>query len=230
MSFTSFHRLLVRACFYPLACCTMLGAAFLGFRYFFTGQTTHGYFVWNTFLAWLPYLCSVVVLYLYESRSRRRWLMTVLGATWLAFFPNAPYLVTDFVHFDASRSFAWWYDVGLMLTFAWTGCFLAIVSLRIMQEIVRSKLGRVAGWTFVCSAIALSGVGIYMGRFARLNSWNLLTQPLSIARMLASGAAHAANHPRTIGVTLMFSAFLLVCYLTFIAARPILEDVHAHDR
>jgi uncharacterized membrane protein len=216
------HRLLKRTCCYPLMLCTVLAAGFLALRFHFTDTSRHGYYIWNTFLAWVPWLCSVGALRLHESLPLRRGPVVALACVWLAFFPNAPYLVTDFVHFDRARSFAWWYDVGMMLTFAWTGCFLAIVSLRIMQEIVRSLLGGVASWTFVVLTLGLSGIGIYLGRFARLNSWDLLTQPLMIGQRVIAGVLDITQHPRTIGVTLMFSSLLFVCYLTWTSSPPTL--------
>ena len=58
---------------------------------------------------------------------------------------------------------------------------LGIVSLNLMQEIIKRQISRWAGWVFVFVVAALSGVGLYVGRFIRLNSWDVLRNPLEIA-------------------------------------------------
>jgi len=125
-------EILCRSAFFPLAACTVLGVIFLAARFAITNSIRHGHLLWNVVLAWVPYACGLVLSFLHERDTSRRPrpIVTVLvAATWLAFFPNAPYLVTDFVHFTPGESFAWWYDVGLIATFAWTGFMLAVVSL-----------------------------------------------------------------------------------------------------
>jgi uncharacterized membrane protein len=103
----------------------------------------------------------------------------------------------------------------MLTVFAWTGLFLAVFSLRTMQTLVKSYLGAAASWLFVLGSLGLGGLGVYIGRFLRWNSWDLLLQPRSVLADVVIRLADPLNHPRTIGVTLLFAAFLLVCYLTF---------------
>jgi hypothetical protein len=86
--------------------------------------------VWNLLLAWVPYVCSVWIAYLHHRHPRRWWYLVLPCALWLVFFPNAPYIVTDLWHLRERPPIPMWYDIGLFVTFAWTGCFLAIVSLQ----------------------------------------------------------------------------------------------------
>jgi uncharacterized membrane protein len=194
----------------------LLGFGFLAVRMMYFENRGFAFLVWNLFLAWIPYACSLAAAKLDERGRRGACLLA--AAAWLAFFPNAPYIVTDLVHLRP-WGFAWWYDLGLILTFAWTGCFLAVASLHAMREIVRRRVGAIASWLFVFITAGLSGVGIYLGRFLRWNSWDVLTQPHALASDLASRLAQPHVHPRTLGVTLMFSAFLLMCYVTFVSFR-----------
>ena len=70
--------------------------------------------------------------------------------TWFFFFPNAPYIITDFVHLDLDRpTGVMWIDLLTIASFAWTGLCLGYVSLCLMQEVVSARLGRVTGWLFV---------------------------------------------------------------------------------
>jgi uncharacterized membrane protein len=105
----------------------------------------------------------------------------------------------------------------LWLTFALAGCFLGVVSLRIMHDLVRQRLGRTLGWLFVLIVTTLSGFGIYLGRFQRFNSWDLLTHPHRVYGLMLRGLLDPLSHSRTWGVTLMFGAMMLVTYTMFVS-------------
>src|SRR5262245_27253677 len=130
------HRFLARTSFYALSLSTLIAFGLLAARIQMSRSLSYSFLVWNLFLAWIPYWCAIGVLALVESQSRRRGMVMFLAATWLIFFPNAPYIFTDFKHLFDTPHLTWWYDVGLIIAFAWTGCFLAVVSLRIMQSLL----------------------------------------------------------------------------------------------
>jgi uncharacterized membrane protein len=130
-------------------------------------------------------------------------------------FPNAPYIFTDLIHWRHRYEMPWWYDLGLILTFGLAGCFCALASLRIMHELVRARCGAAAGWAFVLVVTLLSGLGIFLGRFLRYNSWDLLTHPHVIVGRTVRGLLDPLGHARPIGVTLMFGTMLLACYVMF---------------
>jgi uncharacterized membrane protein len=138
-------------------------------------------------------------------------------------FPNAPYLVTDLVHWRGRPSpMPWWFDLGTVLTFGLAGWFCGIASLRIMHERVRQSTGAAFGWVFVVIVSALTGLGIDLGRFERWNSWDVLTRPRFITSQLLGGLANPLSHGRTLGVTVMFGAMVLVTYTMFVSiARPV---------
>jgi uncharacterized membrane protein len=116
-----------------------------------------------------------------------------------------------------------WYDVGLLATFAWTGCFLAIASLRTMQYLVKYYLGGIVSWIFAGFVLLLSGVGIYLGRIGRWNSWDVLLNPKEIAKDLLIRLVNPFNNLRFFVFTLMFTAFLVVAYLMFVSVNRLDE-------
>ncbi len=216
------HRFLSRNLFYPLALSSLLACGIWyarGWRY----PDAHTMFLpwlnWNLFLAWIPYWFSLAVAYLHMRAPSRWWYLVIPFALWLIFFPNAPYIVTDLLHLDERPPVPIWYDIGLFITYAWSGCFLGVVSLNIMQNVVKSYWGNLTSWLFVASTIVLSGLGIYLGRFLQLNSWDLFTKPHLIFTDIAVRVLHPVRYQQTYGVTLMFGAFLLVCYLTFVSVH-----------
>jgi uncharacterized membrane protein len=218
----SFARtLLAEPSFVPLALCTGLGFTFLIARAYISGHLGYAFLVKNLFLAWIPYLLSVAA----PSRRTRAGAAAIWLA-WLAMFPNAPYIFTDLIHWRGRPSpMPWWFDLGTVLTFALAGWFCGIASLRIMHEQVRRSVGVTLGWLFVVIVSALTGFGIYLGRFERWNSWDVLTRPKFVASHLLWGLlANPYTHGRTLGVTIMFGALVLVTYVMSVSVshpRPL---------
>lgn len=216
--FNHIHRFFIRQGLYPVTLSTFLaGMLFAGRVYLSRGLGYH-FLVWNLFLAWIPYLVSLWIAYSYQRYPGRRWFLLIPGLVWLVFFPNAPYIVTDLLHLRSRPPAPLWYDLGMLASFAWSGLFLAVFSLRTMQTLIKDMAGLWASWLFVAGVTGLSGLGIYLGRFLRWNSWDLLFQPQTIASDIAVRLSNPFHHPGTFGVTFLFAIFLLVCYLTITAS------------
>lgn len=210
-----FHRFLVSQSFYPIVLSSMLAVSIYIGRVLYSGiRHSHSYLIWNLILAWIPYAFSMLALFM-QRRYQRWWALILPGAVWMAFLPNAPYIVTDFLHLDAHPEVPIWYDILMLATFSWTGVFLAIVSLHAMQSLVRAYLGSLVSWLFVAASLGLCGLGIYLGRFERWNSWDLLIHPKTILKYLALRFTNPLDNLGFFGFTVLFTAFLLVCYLMF---------------
>ena len=177
-----------------------------------THQIRFLFLAWNLFLAAIPYALSTL-LGLARGPLRARLLLPV-GVAWLLFFPNAPYLVTDLFHLDERPDAPLWFDLALILSCAWNGLMLAYASLADMQTLVRLRLGPLAGWAFATVALLLSSFGIYLGRYLRYNSWDILANPLTLFYDILDRLLHPFAYPRTWGVTVVFGAFLLLGYGT----------------
>lgn len=65
----------------------------------------------------------------------------------------------------------------LLLWFAWTGFMLGFGSIYLMQQVVSDTFGQLVGWAFAIGSIGLTSYGIYLGRFLRWNSWDVLRNP-----------------------------------------------------
>ena len=110
-----------------------------------------------------------------------------------------------------------WYDASLTALAAFTGLALGFISLYLIHSVARSYFGAVRAWVGVWLALALSSVGVFLGRFQRFNSWDVFTDPKPILGDIARGLADPLNYPRTVAVTVVFSAFLVTTYLAFYA-------------
>jgi len=204
---------------------TLLCIGLLVLRVVHSHHFTYAWLWWNIFLAWLPLGFAVIAHQAYARHSRLSWFL-VFGCAviWLAFFPNAPYLVTDIIHLQHRSDAPFWFDLILFVSIAWTGCFLGLVSLFLMQEIVRRAAGAAVSWLFALATLGLSGLGIYLGRFLRWNSWDLFFDPTRIFGSLFDGLRHPAAHSQTIVFSVIFAVFLGSMYLMLVSLMYLRQD------
>jgi uncharacterized membrane protein len=177
-----------------------------------TGSGYYVFLVWNLFLAGVPLLVSTSLRY----ASRRQSNLTVqvaLFALWLLFLPNAPYILTDLLHLTKASQAPAWYDLALLLSCAGTGLLFGYLSLSDLHGMVDKKFGAAAGWFFALSSLILSGFAIYLGRFLRWNSWDVLIRPTILFDIL-DGILHPRSHSQTFSVTLVFGVLLTLGYIS----------------
>ncbi len=201
--------------FYPLLLSSLLAMLIYTTRVLLGHSWNYINLVWTLVLAWIPYLCSLISYAIFHKDASHWSRLLLPGLLWLIFFPNAPYMVTDFLYLEIRPYIPIWYDILLLATFAWTGFFLAIVSLRTMQFLVKRYLGSAVGWIFALAVLGLSSLGIYLGRFERWNSWDLLLQPKAVLKDVLLRVINPGDNLGFVGFTLLVSAFLIVSYLTF---------------
>lgn len=191
-----------------------LSVALFGMRMLYTANVTYYFLNWNLFLAWIPLLAAVAAWALQAGANRPRLRVTPLLALWLLFFPNAPYILTDLIHLAPRDHVPLWYDLLLLLSYAWNGLILGFASLWIVQGLLQRWFGPVAGWAGAAAALLLGALGVYLGRFLRWNSWDLLTQPADILRHLLGAATNPTEHIRAVAVTLLLCGILGAMYVT----------------
>ena len=197
------------------------GSSFLHYRFL----------LWNLFLAWIP-LGFALSAYERHRRGQRGIIVFLLGILWLLFFPNAPYIISDFVHLVWRKStpdeFRFWHYLVTLTSFAWTGLLLGFASLYLMQRIIQERIGRVMGWLITFSVLALSGFGIYLGRFGRWNSWDVLREPVGLTMDIANRLLDPLAHYETWGFTLLFGGLLIFLYVVMYSFLILVQE-HRSD-
>lgn len=205
---------------------TSLSLGLLGLRVIYTREFDYMGLGWNLFLAWLPLVFALAAYNLYKRSSRLSWLVVAACAlVWLLFFPNAPYLLTDIVHLQSSHGVPFWFDLLMVVGFAWTGLFLGLVSLYLMQSLVRQTAGGPASWVFALVVSGLSGFGIYLGRFLRWNSWDVFVSPASLLADIVERFRHPLAHYQTFVFSAMFSLFFVSAYFILVAMMHMQKDL-----
>ena len=168
------------------------------------------FLTWNLFLAWIPYLISSSLVFF---NVQKKGFLLLFSCLWLLFLPNSPYIITDFFHLKPRSASPYWLDLTLISAFAWTGLLLGLASLQQMQEHVLRHLGKAFSWLGTLCILFLCSFGVYLGRFERWNSWDLMTRPEALLQNIAELILHPDSH--TLGFTLAFGGFLVVAYLAF---------------
>lgn len=168
-------------------------------RVLITGSYRYMYLVWNLFLAWIPYAVAVGMVFIaakLRNKRRIKTLIILLGLLWFIFYPNAPYILTDFIHIIrlppyitnemrlVTNNAIVWYDIVLNASFAFIGHLIGLVSLVFFHALTKALYNRWVGWLIAITASLLGGYGIFLGRFARLNSWHIFTKPIPSLGMI----------------------------------------------
>ena len=198
---------------------TIAAGLFLAGRILYFRNGGYMFLVWNIFLAWIPYGCTLLFLMV-----KNKPLQYILCFLWLIFYPNAPYMITDLIHIakytfygdivDGKRvflaDFAMWFDLLLICSFILIGLVLSYVSLSIFHQLIKEKYNRILGWIFVLGIALCSGFAMYLGRFIRLNSWEIITNPFSLLQTVFRSLGGQA-----IAFTVLFAVFHVLLYTAF---------------
>lgn len=194
--------------------------ALLALRHRIGAGIGYRFLVWNLFLAWVPLGFALLAELGWRRHWRYGWRAAVLVA-WLLFFPNAPYVVTDVIHLQANDISPLWFDALILFSTGLAGLLVGFVSLRIVQLVLAASFNRVVGWVVALGVLLLSGFGIYLGRFSRYNSWDVLSSPRRLLYDVRSVAFDPLSNQRTIAISIVFAAFLTVTYVGVVALGQI---------
>ena len=213
-----------------LGAASLLCLAMVAARICLSGAWRYVFLPWNLFLAWIPLVTSLAAYNAYRH-LRLGWLVAPgLALVWLLFFPNAPYMLTDLLHLQFADNIPLWFDVLLLASFAWTSLLLGCVSLFLMHTLVSRAAGGAAGWLFATAVLGLSAFGVYLGRFQRWNSWDLLYRPLTLLAGVWERVRHPLSHPQTVVFSGLLAFFLITTYLVLMAFAHLPQEAHGTVR
>jgi uncharacterized membrane protein len=195
-----------------LALGSAVSVALLRVRVDRTDSPYYNSLAWNLFLAWVPFLAALAA-YVRFQRRRVDALAGLLLALWLLFFPNAPYVLTDFIHLGNHHGAPLWYDILMLASFAATALLLGFVSLSFVHAIVAASLGAKVSWLLVITALSLASFGVYIGRVLGFNSWDAVVHPIRLAPVLTTHVGDPASHLWMVTALALVTAFLIAGYL-----------------
>ncbi|QRK10400.1 DUF1361 domain-containing protein [Archangium violaceum] len=211
----------------PVLLSSAAAVVMLHLRLEWSGKPSFIFLVWNLFLAWVPYGLALLAGLLHARGKGRWWNLLPLGMAWLLAFPNAPYLLTDFIHLKPRPGVPMWFDAAMLASFAATGWLLGLLSLEVWKRLLEERWGRGVAWGGVLAASVLCGYGIYLGRFERWNSWNVLNRPGSLLEAVLGHLREPLTYRWLVGTTAVFAGLVLLSYLVFECLVPRRERASA---
>lgn len=202
----------------------MLSAMFtfsmLAFRIAYTGQLHFLFLVWNLFLAFVPYFISSA---LQEVPRAGKKLVLFLGLlSWLCFIPNSFYILTDLFHLYDSFQVPRWFDLALIFSFAWNALLMGVLSVRQIEQIFERRGLLKSPLAFLFPVMFLNALGVYIGRYMRFNSWDVITNPFGLAGDIVEVMIHPLRYANAWGMIICFSFLLCILYSTIkLASRAL---------
>lgn len=213
-----------------LAVCSVISVLWIIHVQLPSGGRPYRFIWWNMLLAWIPMVLSLVVdvVYAANHRGSRTFLLIVSGALWLFFYPNTPYLLTDMLHvfarfpFEQGQRFwiepVFWDHLLGMLLVALLGLGLGFISLESVRQLIRRSFGQAVSLLFVGIVLLLSSLGIYIGRFFRGNTWDIISAPSQLYGQVVSIGTDAVQRSHFMEFSGMMFVILLFSYLIMLSA------------
>jgi len=179
-------------------------------RLFLVATNSYIYMNWNLFLALIPILFAWLFM---------RSTIGVVGRIiwfflWMGFLPNAPYLITDLIHLaDVGPRSLIWFDSIMLFGYAFVGLLIWLQSVHMIYQRIPSKV-------FIPGVALLTSVGIFMGRYVRHNTWDVVARPDSVFSTMVSFIRAPLDHEPFLGYITVFWLFLMFSYLGYRVLSP----------
>jgi uncharacterized membrane protein len=178
-----------------------------------TGKLTYISLIWNLFLAWFPYMISSWL----QQRplvQANRLQFAAISCVWLLFIPNSFYILTDLFHLGEHTDAPMWFDLALIISFAWDGLLLGVLSVRQMERMTQRFMPGKHELFFIYPIMWLNALGVYIGRYPRFNSWDIITNPVGLSAYILKMLWHPIQYKYAWGMVACFSVFMTLVYLT----------------
>jgi uncharacterized membrane protein len=195
-----------------LIVCALFGQSMVIARVIIAKEPDFLFMIWNLILAFIPYFISKR-LSTQSDRMKNNLKFALIFIAWLLFIPNSFYIITDLFHLHRSDAMPVWFDLALIFSFAWNGLMLGIISVMQMERIIRSRFHIRHEFVFLFPVMCLIALGVYIGRYMRFNSWDLVTNPLSLFSDISYMFVHPLRNFSDWAMIGCFSIFMTIMYI-----------------
>jgi uncharacterized membrane protein len=212
---------LVRALVYSNA----LSLGLLLGRMLITQSTLFIFMATNLTLAWISFgLAHVLTRFRSQLSGGQRIWFAILLVAWLGFLPNSFYIITDFIHVRPRGDINQLYDVLMMTSFAFNGFIAGLASMFVVHKLLIRRFGSLLAARFIAVSAFASGFAIYLGRYLRWNTWDVVVNPFGLLFDVSDRLVNPGDHPQAFVTTITFALFIGVSYLLFWRATKALSS------
>lgn len=191
---------------------TILAVVLNILRVIIWGKMSFVYILWNIFLAFIPFIISSLLLSFSKEEKLNKIIFIIGIILWIIFIPNAPYIITDFIHLGVTRSVPIIYDILLLFSSASLGLILGFNSLFHIEQIIKTKYPKHITSLFMGIIMIMISFGVYLGRFLRFNSWDIFINHISFVNNIWKIFSQAATHMEVYIYTGLFFFSLYLSY------------------
>lgn len=188
---------------------------YISIRLFYTGSTSKLFLLWNILLAWIPVFALMGI-----QNALPKYINGILIFLWFIFFPNTLYLITDLKHINhALPLLEYWLDVMTLCLTACIGIILAVYALYLGNKKIKEVFSNKIAQLITGLLIVMSGLGVYLGRFPRLNSWHIFTEPKELWHTVNTTVNTLYDKPEHLFFVGLFSFTIGILYSIFVYVR-----------
>jgi uncharacterized membrane protein len=182
------------------------------FRVIIWSKFSFLFILWNIFLAFIPFVISSLLLSFFKENKLNKIFFVTGTILWVLFIPNAPYIITDFIHLGETRSVPVLFDIFLLFSSASVGLILFFYSLSHIEQIIKVKYKKNITYTIIGIILIIISFGLYLGRFLRFNSWDIFINHISLVKNIWKIISQVAGHVEVYLYIALFFIFLLLSY------------------
>lgn len=209
--------------FISVAALCLLSVGLLLARIVGTDSMRYIFLLWNLILAAVPLFLAWWLVVRVRKYGWLKWQQLGLSALFLGFLPNSFYLITDFVHLRETNEASLIYDVVLLASFMWSGLVLGYISLFIIHDELKKRLNDRQAMSIVVATFLSVSFAIYLGRYTRWNTWDILMQPFGllfdVSDRFVNPSVHTDTYVTTAILFLIITSLYMVVYKAINATR-----------
>jgi uncharacterized membrane protein len=180
----------------------------LVWRVCYTGHLTFLFLLWNLFLAIIP----MYITHKLETQTLSTMAKWMYVAAWLLFFPNSMYIITDLFHLKERGDIPLWYDLLTLLSAGVNGVIMGFSSLYKIENWMAGFVKKQYRPAILFIVLLLCGYGIYLGRYERWNSWDIVAQPFSLCSNMAGHIIHPFRNKNIWVLSVAFATWMYMLY------------------
>lgn len=178
-------------------------------------STAHIYILWNMFLAFLPLVFSYLLISSTYKKKLTKFWFVIIGLVWLFLLPNAPYIVTDLIHIGEGRTVPALFDSFALFSSALAGLLMGLYSISQVEKAVALRYSNRISSIVVAVVLVLTSFGIYIGRFLRWNSWDVIANPFSLFEDVKEVVVYPDKYNNVFIYVSLFFVFMCMSYLAW---------------
>lgn len=192
----------------------VVAIALLIIRIIATDSTRYLFLIWNLLLAFVPLVLFLVIKHRLKSTAWWSVPNILITLAFIAFLPNAFYIMTDYKHLRGASEININYDILMINVFAWTGLLWGYCATLEFHKELRKRLS--SSQTLISMGLVFLAISfaIYLGRFVRWNSWDILVQPAAIIFDVSDQVINPSMHVNAYFYTFIFFISLFSIHYT----------------